>query len=99
MSDIEPFVDLEDIQLVVKDRKRSKEHSPLLDGNRKERSSHRHFKYKGKTRPIDFVLAAKNETDEVIDKKRKVYFRGLKRKRLKISSPVLSQVSYFSVPF
>ena len=72
-----------------------------VDGNRRQRKkSNKHFQHKKQKLNIDFVLAAKNfdryddltEKNRELDYLRKKYFHNLKKKRLKISKPFLSQV-------
>ncbi|XP_066923434.1 anoctamin-7-like [Clytia hemisphaerica] len=71
-----------------------------VDGHKRHRKkSNKHFQHKKQKLNIDFVLAAKNfdRYDDLTEKKReldylrKKYFHNLKKKRLKISKPFMSQ--------
>lgn len=53
--------------------------------------SHNHFKHRGKIRPIDFVLVAKTDENLENRKRRRAFFRNLRKRRLKISEPIISQ--------
>jgi len=67
---------------------------------KKRRRSHKYFAHNEQLN-IDFVLVSKNfyDNDQMtvrqrdLEKCRKKYFRNLKKKRLKISKPYLSNVS------